>query len=56
MKNRLSYGDNLEILTIGDLFEGEGVEMPPQHGTHQRAARWKREDVSEAGESQRDLI
>ncbi len=30
----------LQILTIGDLFE----------------ARWKRGDVSEAGESQRDLI
>ncbi len=56
MKNRLYYGDNLEILTIGDLFEGAGFDMPPQHGTHQRAGRWKRADVSEAGESQRDLI
>ena len=46
----------LQILTIGDLFAGAGVEMPPQHGTHQRAGRWKRGDVSEAGESQRDLI
>ncbi len=46
----------LQILTIGDLFDGAGVEMPPQHGTHQRAARWKRGDVSEDGESQRDLI
>ena len=46
----------LQILTIGDLFEGVGVEMPPQHGTHQRAARWKRGNVSEDGESQRDLI
>ena len=32
----------LQILTIGDLFEGVGVDMPPQHGTHQRASRWKR--------------
>ena len=46
----------LQILTIGDLFDGAGVEMPPQHGTHQRAARWRRRDVSEDGESQRDLI
>ena len=46
----------LQILTIGDLFEGAGVDMPPQHGTHQRAARWKRGDVSADGESQRELI
>ena len=46
----------LQILTIGDLFEGAGVDMPPQHGTHQRAARWKRGDVSVDGESQRELI
>ena len=46
----------LQILTIGDLFAGAGVEMPPQHGTHQRAVRWQRGDVSEDGESQRDLI
>ncbi|MCY3915090.1 MAG: restriction endonuclease [Chloroflexi bacterium] len=46
----------LQILTIGDLFAGAGVEMPPQHGTHPRASRWKRGDVSVDGESQRDLI
>ena len=46
----------LQILTIGDLFDGVGVDMPPQHGTHQRAARWKRGDVSADGESQRELI
>ncbi len=46
----------LQILTIGDLFEGAGVDMPPQHGTHQRASRWKRGDVSVDGESQRELI
>ncbi len=46
----------LQILTIGDLFEGAGVDMPPQHGTLQRAGRWKRGGVSEAGESQRDLM
>ena len=46
----------VQILTIGDLFDGAGVEMPPQHGTHQQAARWKRAGVSEDGESQQDLI
>ncbi|MDE2818772.1 MAG: restriction endonuclease [Chloroflexota bacterium] len=45
-----------QILTIGDLFEGAGVDMPPQYGSHQRASRWKRGDVSVDGESQRDLI
>jgi len=46
----------LQILTIGDLFAGAGVDMPPQHGTLARASRWKRGGVSEDGESQRDLI
>ena len=46
----------LQILTIGDLFEGAGIDMPPQYGSHQRASRWKRGDVSVDGESQRDLI
>ncbi|MDE2776115.1 MAG: restriction endonuclease [Chloroflexota bacterium] len=46
----------VQILTIGDLFAGAGVSMPPQHGTLARASRWKRGGVSEDGESQRDLI
>ena len=46
----------LQIVTIGDLFAGAGVEMPPQHGTLARASRWKRGGVTEDGESQRDLI
>jgi len=40
-----------QILTIGDLFDGVGVAMPPQHGTHARASRWKGD-----GASQRELI
>ena len=40
----------LQILTIGDLFEGAGLAMPPQHGTLQRAERWRPEG------RQRDLI
>ena len=46
----------VQILTIGDLFAGAGVDMPPQYGSHQRAERWKQGDVSADGESQRDLI
>ncbi len=46
----------LQILTIGDLFAGATIDMPPQHGTHQQAARWKRGDVSEEGKSQQELV
>ncbi len=46
----------LQILTIGDLLSGASVDMPPQHGTHQQAERWRAKDVSVDGESQRDLI
>ncbi len=46
----------LQILTIGDLFDGAAIDMPPQHGTHQQAARWKRGDVSEEGKSQQELV
>ena len=42
----------LQILSIGDLLGGEGVDMPPQHGTHRRAARVKSGD----GKAQRDLM
>ena len=32
----------LQILTIGDLFGAlQGIDMPPQHGTHQQAERYK---------------
>ena len=46
----------LQILTIGDLFGGAGIDMPPQHGTHQQAERYKPRDVSEEGKSQKDLV
>ncbi|MDE0553309.1 MAG: DNA methyltransferase, partial [Candidatus Poribacteria bacterium] len=47
----------LQILTIGNLFDGVGVDMPPQHGTLPDVSSWKRRgSVSEDGESQRDLI
>ena len=40
----------VQILTIGDLFGGAGVDMPPQYGSHARAERW-RPDVG-----QRELV
>ena len=41
----------VQILTIGDLFDGAAVDMPPQVGSHRRAARWQGD-----GGGQRDLI
>ncbi|MDE2775287.1 MAG: site-specific DNA-methyltransferase [Chloroflexota bacterium] len=42
----------LQILSIRDLLGGDGVDMPPQHGTFRQAARVKNGD----GKAQRDLI
>jgi len=42
----------LQILSIRDLLGGDGVDMPPQHGTFRQAARHKTPD----GKSQRDLM
>ena len=46
----------LQILTIGDLFGGASVDMPPQHGTHRRAERYKPTTVSAEGKAQKGLI
>ena len=46
----------LQILTIGDLFGGEAVDMPPQYGTHRQAERYKPTRVSEEGKSQKGLM
>ena len=46
----------LQILTIGDLFDGAGVDMPPQHGTHRRAERYQPTRVSAEGKAQQDLF
>ena len=46
----------LQLLTIGDLFGGDSVDMPPQHGTLQQAERYKPTGKSEEGRSQQDLI
>ena len=42
----------LQILTIGDLLGGAGVDMPSPHGTFKQAARHRAGD----GKSQQDLI
>ena len=46
----------LQILTIGDLLGGAIVDMPPQHGTHRQAARYKPTRVSEEGKAQQDFL
>ncbi len=52
MKNRLYYGDSLEILRNREYFPDECVDMPPQHGTFKQAARVKSGD----GKAQQDLM
>ena len=42
----------LQILSIRDLLGGDGVDMPPQHGTFKQAARHRSGD----GKAQRDLM
>ena len=46
----------LQILTIGDLFDGAFIAMPPQHGTHRQAERYQPSHVSGEGKSQQDLF
>ena len=52
---RKSYR-RLQILTIGDLLGGAMVDMPPQHGTHRQAARYRPTRVSEEGKAQQDFL
>lgn len=46
----------IQILTIGDLLEGVGVDMPGQFSDIKRAERHKAEKVNTAGESQQGLF
>ena len=46
----------LQILTIGDLFGGASVDMPPQYGAHRRAERYNPTSVSAEGRAQKGLI
>ena len=46
----------LQIMTIGDLFGGASVDIPPQYGAHRRAERYKPTSVSAEGKAQKGLI
>ena len=46
----------LQILTIGDLFGGASVDMPPPHGAHRQAERYKPTQVSQDGKAQKGLM
>ncbi len=41
----------LQILPIRDMLGGDGVDMPPQHGTFKRAARARSGDGKAPGQS-----
>ncbi len=44
-KNTLFYGDNLQILTIEQLLDGAGVQMPPAYAAFKQAQRVKKDDA-----------
>ena len=46
----------LQILTIGDLLGGAGVNMPPPHGTFKQAEFYKPSAASREGKSQKGLF
>ena len=46
----------IQILTIGDLLDGDGVDMPGQHDMQKRAKTIPSTGVDEAGHAQRSLI
>ena len=46
----------IQILTVGDLLDGEGVDMPRQYSQFKRAKRHNSNDVSVDGESQQGLF
>ena len=46
----------IQILTIGDLLEGTGADMPGQYSEFRRAKFQKSDNVSTDGESQRDMF
>ncbi len=46
----------LQILTIGDLLDGTGIDMPLQYRTFKQAARYKPTEVNVEGKAQKGLI
>jgi len=46
----------IQMLTIGDLLEGAGVDMPRQYGQFKQAQFHKPSETNSKGESQRDMF
>ena len=46
----------LHIFTIRDLLGGDGIDMPPQHGTFKQAERHRLQDIDVEGKAQQDLF
>ncbi|MDE2856887.1 MAG: DNA methyltransferase [Chloroflexota bacterium] len=46
----------IQILGIGDLLEGAGINMPSQYSDFKRAQRHKSDSVNSAGESQQGMF
>jgi len=46
----------IQILGIGDLLEGAGIDMPGQYSDFKRAQRHKSDSVNSAGESQQGMF
>ena len=46
----------IQILTVGDLLDGEVVDMPQQYSQFKRAKRHRSDDVNSDGESQTGLF
>ncbi|MDE2635234.1 MAG: hypothetical protein OXI30_02620 [Chloroflexota bacterium] len=46
----------MQIVTVGDLLGGASPDMPPQHGTHQKAERYSPTSMDSAGKSQQGLL
>ena len=46
----------LQIFTIRDLLGGDGIDMPPQHGTFKQAERHRLHDVDVEGKAQHGFV
>ena len=46
----------LQIFSIRDLLGGDGIDMPPQHGTFKQAQRHRLQDIDVEGKAQQDLM
>ena len=46
----------IQIFTIADLLGRAPIDMPPQHGTHRQAERYRPKSVDASGKSQQGLV